>query len=400
MYLLIKKYEPKKLSDIIGQTKALAALQGFVVNFSKQKKKAVLIYGPSGTGKTSSVHALANSLALEIIEVNASELRNKEQVNDKVGAALKQKSLFSKGKIILFDEIDGLNTSDRGGLTELLTLIEDSHYPIFLTITNPWDFKYNKLRQKAFLIPFDAVSSEEIFKLLKKICDNEKIKYDEDALLTLARKSGGDVRGAIIDLEILSQSAKKIDKENVDMLSDREKDVSIQNALKLIFKTKQLNLAIKIFEYADEKQDEQFLWIDENLPLEYKKIKDLARAYEALSMADVFRRRIMRSQYWRLMVYINAYLTAGIALAKDEKYKDMNVYKPTGRLLKIWWANQKAGKKKDVAEKLAKHTHTSKKEAIKNILYFRTLFKKDNKFAEAVAKELDLNEEEVEWLKK
>src|SRR3989344_8935631 len=106
---LTHKYIPKTTKEIFGQEDVIKQLNNFIINFKKQKKKAALIYGSSGTGKTSSVYAIANELGYEVIEVNASDMRNAEQINTKVGNAIKQQSLFSKGKIILVDEIDGLS---------------------------------------------------------------------------------------------------------------------------------------------------------------------------------------------------------------------------------------------------------------------------------------------------
>ena len=126
------KYKPKKTDEIIGQDIAIKKLKNFVVNFKKQRKNAALIYGPSGVGKTISVHALANELDLEILEVNASDVRNAEQINSLIGSAVGQMSLFSKGKIILVDEIDGLSgTKDRGGLQAIIRLIEKSSFNSF-----------------------------------------------------------------------------------------------------------------------------------------------------------------------------------------------------------------------------------------------------------------------------
>ena len=92
------KYQPKRTNEIIGQDNAIKKLKDFVVNFKKQRKNAALVYGPSGVGKTISVHVLANELDLEILEVNASDVRNSEQINSMIGSAIGQMSLFSKGK--------------------------------------------------------------------------------------------------------------------------------------------------------------------------------------------------------------------------------------------------------------------------------------------------------------
>ena len=112
-------------------------------------------------------------------------------------------------------------------------------------------------------------------------------------------------------------------------------------------------------------------------------------------------KRNRRWEAWGFLVYINALITAGVAVSKKEKYKHYVQYKPTGKLLKLWWAKQKAMKKKAIAEKIAEKTHTSKKEALKSTLpYLQVAFKKNKKFREELTDELDLSMEEIEWMKK
>ena len=396
------KYQPKKTDEIIGQDTAIRKLKDFVINFKKQRKNAALIYGPSGVGKTISVHALANDLDLEILEVNASDVRNADQINSMIGSAVSQMSLFSKGKIILVDEIDGLSgMKDRGGLLAITKLIEKSSFPLILTITNPWDYKFNKLRRKTEMIEFTPLDYSNIFKILKKICDDEKIKYDEMILKGLARRAGNDARAAINDLETLTIEAKEFTKKSLEELGERNQQDTILNALFKIFKTTDPKVAIGAFENVKENLDEQLLWLDENLPKEYTKPEDLARAYDKLSKADVFNRRIKRWQHYRFLVYINALITAGIAVSKKEKYKTHVQYKPTGKLLKLWWAKQKSMKKKAIAERIAEKTHSSKKEVIKNTLpYLQATFKKNKNFRDELINELGLSKEEAEWLRK
>ena len=396
-----KKYCPKTTREIYGQDSVIKELKSFIENIGKQKKKAALIYGPSGTGKTCSVYAIANELSLEVFEVNASEFRNKEQIEQKVGSAVNQHSLFSKGKIILVDEIDGLSgKEDRGGIQALYDLIEKTTFPIILTATNPWDAKFSTLRNKSVLIEFKPMGYLDIFSVLKHICDKEKIKADEDALKILARRAGGDCRAAVNNLDALAGEKKTLTKEDVDELSERDREESIINALMKIFKTTDPKLAITAFDNVKEDVGEQFLWLDENLPLEYEKPADLARAYDKLSKADVFNRRIKRWQHWRFLVYINALITAGVAVSKDEKYHKFVQYKPTGRLLKLWWAKQKSLKKKAIASKIAERTHSSAREVLKDIEYFKVIFRKNKEMAKEIADELNLDKEEILWLKK
>ena len=73
-----------------------AVLFNYIAYYKKQKKKAALIYGPTGVGKTCSVYAIANDNDLEIIEVNASDFRNKDKIDQVIGNALRQGSLFGR----------------------------------------------------------------------------------------------------------------------------------------------------------------------------------------------------------------------------------------------------------------------------------------------------------------
>src|SRR3989344_970244 len=114
-----------------------------------------------------------------------------------------------------------------------------------------------------------------------------------------------------------------------------------------------------------------FLWIDENLPREYDKPDDLAKAYDVLSRADVMYGRISRWQHWRFLSYVSELLTAGIAVSKKEKYSKFVQYQPTQRILKIWIANQKYLKRKAIAQKIAGATHSSVKEVIKDMDYYK-----------------------------
>ena len=396
------KYQPKAAKEIIGQDSGIKKLRDFVVNFKRQKKNAALLYGPSGTGKTISAYAIAKELNLEILEVNASDVRNADQINSLLGSAIGQMSLFSKGKLILVDEIDGLSgTKDRGGLQAITKLVEKSSFPIILTATNPWDYKFNNLKRRAEMIEFIPLDYLSIFEILKNICNKEKIKYEEEILKGLARRAGNDARAAINDLQTLSMEAKELTKESLEELGERNKLDSMLNALVKIFKSTDPKVAITAFDTVEENLDQQLLWIDENLPREYTNPEDLAKAYDKLSKADVFNRRIKRWQHWRFLVYINALITAGIAVSKKEKYRHFVQYKPTGRLLKLWWAKQKAMKKKAIAEKIGEKTHTSTKQALKNTLpYMQIVFRKNKSFREQLTEELDLSMEEVEWLRK
>ncbi|MFA6088999.1 MAG: replication factor C large subunit [Candidatus Woesearchaeota archaeon] len=397
-----EKYLPKKISEYIGREKEVEEVLSFIKNYKKQRKKAILLYGPCGSGKTSLIHAISKELGLELIEVNASDDRNKEQLELKVGNAINQQSLFGTSKLILLDEVDGLSgTYDRGATSQISSLIKLSKYPIVMTGNNIWDKKFSELRTISQMIEFPEYPHATILKILEHICKSEKIHYDVEILKSFARRAGGDVRGAINDLQSICSHDKKLSKDNFETVSDRRHVESVPQALTKIFKTTDCNIAIKAFDDADIDMDEQFLWLEENIPIEYEKPLDIYRAFDALSRADVFRGRIIRQQHWHFLTTINALLTCGVAVAKDEKYKKFVEYKRNERILKMWILNNTNAKKKSICEKIANKTVESKKSIYKNgIRYYKLISKNDPSFAKEFAREFELEDEEVEWLVK
>ncbi len=394
-----RKYAPKSTAQIIGQDSGINLLKNFVNNFPR--KKACLLYGPPGCGKTSSAIAIATELGLELVELNASDFRNAAGINSIVGAASKQMSLLFKGKIILVDEIDGIaGRQDRGGVQALIKLLSESAFPIIVTANDPFASKFSKLRKSCQMIQFEELKYDTVVKVLREICTKEGITFDKEGLEGLARRADGDVRGAIIDLFILTRIDNKLSKDELEILSDRRHVVGLIDGITRILKTKEVAIALSALNNVSENIDEVLLWIDENMPKEYKKAEDLARAYEALSKAAVFKGRIRRRQHWRFLVYVNALLTVGISLAKDEKYNHVVKYDKPSRILKIWIYNRKNLIRKGIAEKLASVTHSSKKYAFKETVpYIQVIYRNNEKFRQELNESLELDDKEIEWLK-
>lgn len=397
----IVKYRPRKPREIAGQKEPVTKLSSFLRNYRQNKKKGAIIYGPPGTGKTSAAYAIASELNLEVVEVNASDFRNKDKINSVVGQASKQMSLFGGGKLILVDEIDGLSgTKDRGGIQALTSVLQKTSHPMVLTAHNPYDRKFSKLKSRSELISFEPLDYTVIFGKLAEIAKAEGVEYEEMALKSLARRAGGDLRAAVNDLQTISGKTSSLKREDLEVLEDRAQRESIVEALVKIFKTTDARIASQALDSVDEDMDEVILWLDENLPKEYTKPADLARAYGCLSRADVFRRRIRRWQHWRFLVYIRSLITAGVASSKDEKYKTFTSYAPTRRLLKIWMANQRYAKRKSIAEKIAEKTHCSTRVALNSTLPYMQKAFSNKRFAEEFSDYLDLGEDEIGWLKK
>jgi len=385
MIPLCEKYRCECFADVRGQDLAIASINQFFKNFPY--KKAILLHGPTGTGKTSLAYALAQKENLEILELNASDLRNRDQLEQIMRPATEQQSLFGKGKIILIDEIDGI-TVDRGGLPELLALIEKSAFPIIITANNIWQQKFSLLRRKVELVKLKEINYDTILLILKEIVKKEEKIINEDVLKTIAAKSRGDVRASLNDLQTV------LDTETLPSeIHEREKEEDIFHVLRKVFKNQSDPNIIRAYDSVDMPIDDIFLWVEENIPYEYKG-EELARAYDALSKADVFRGRIYRQQYWRFLVYENFLLSAGISLAskKSRLLSEFTIYQRPKRILKIWLQNQKYAKKKTIAAKYAKAVHISKKRAMKEFFLLPLILN------EKARKKLRLSEDENKFL--
>ncbi len=380
---LCEKYRANCFADIKGQEPAIEKIKTFFQEFPK--KKALILHGPPGTGKTSLAHALANEKNLEILELNASDFRNKEQLEKILAPAASQKSLFAKGKIILVDEVDGISSLERGGLPELLDIISNTSFPIIITANDIWDRKFNELRRKCELVQLKEVNYNIILEILKEISVKEQLDIDETTLKSISAKSRGDLRAAINDLQSIRNAASP------ESISERDKQADIFNIMKQIFKSKPTNETIRVYDSTDMNLDEIVLWIEENIPNEYQG-KELYKAFEALSRADVFRGRIYRQQHWRFLVYQNIMLSAGVSAAKDNVKIGFTSYKKPSRILKIWMANQKNMRKKSIASKYAKFCHISKKRALKDFFLIKRIINSD------IAQKIKLSEEEVAFL--
>lgn len=370
-------------------------IKHYVQNYTKQKKRALLVHGPPGSCKTSAIHALADELGLELVEINASDYRTADEINTRLGNAVYQQSLFGTGKLIFIDEVDGISgQKDRGGVKAITDIMKQSTFPIIIAANDVYSDKLKTLRTKCQLLEFPPIATSATTQIIQNTLEPEGLQLNQQLIKAISRRSGGDLRGALIDAELLART-QETTLEAVHGLSDRARTETIQQALLKILKTTDSTIARGALDSVDEHMDEVFLWLEENLPKEYQG-KDLARGMDTLSRADQFRGRIRRWQYWRYLAYVNTLLTAGIAVAKDNKPGGKIEYTRNKRLLKIWMANQKYAKRKNIANKIAAYCHCSTRKALHTLPHLKPIILHHPEIAE----ELQIDEEELSWLRK
>lgn len=354
--LLTQRYAPKKLSDFVGNEEPREKIRQWILNWlSNKKKKALLVYGPPGIGKTAIAYALCNEYDLELVEMNAGDFRNREGIERVLASASNVQSLFGRKKIFLIDDADALQSVDRGGAAAIVRIIKENSYPIIVTATDAWDKKIAAIRTECELLEFKKVSKTSIKSLLKRIAEAEGIAASEDMLERMA-DSGGDVRSAVNDLHAQVFSAR-----------DRERDIF--ERVRIIFKSKTCSDAKKAFE-GDIDYGLLKLWVDENIPNEYEAITEITAAYDMLSRADIFEGRI-RNSYWGYLKYCIDFITAGVAIAKKEPYRKFTRYAFPRYLREMSRTVARRAMLKSIGLKIGARVHANRRDALAYIPLIR-----------------------------
>lgn len=392
----IIKYRPKSLKDVIGNREAISKIKSWLSKWERgiPKKKALLLYGPPGVGKTVTVEALANDLNFELMESNASDDRRESDIKGLIGIASQYSTLLGKKRMILLDEIDGISgTADRGGLNAIIKIMRESRCPILLTANNAFDPRFSQLRRECDLVEFKKPTRAEIVSLLKRICRSEGIEADPEALKLIAEKSERDVRSAINDLQAIAQGLDRLTVDDVVWLGYRDRKEEIFKVLKLIFYSRDCLSAIKATNLAQVDLDMLFEWIYENVPYHLTSPYELSEAMEALSLADLFRGRISKTQRWSLLRYYIDLMTAGIALSRVGGRGKWAPFKFPQRIMMMSRSKKDRAIVSEIGRKIGRKCHVSSKKAIVEILpYIKIIFENDREMAEKISRWLNLDD--------
>lgn len=397
------KHKPKSLNEIVGNKEAIQNFVEWMNSWAKgiPKKRAAFIFGPPGIGKTVTVEAFAADFNMELVEKNASDYRTEEAINRFAGLASQYGSLFGGKRIILLDELDGLTgTADKGGVKAITDIVKVAKCPIVLIANNAYDPRFTNLRNYCLLIEFKKPSASEVIKHLKRICISEGIDADDDALKFIAQRSGGDVRSAVNDFQALAQGKKKLTYDDVSWLGYRDRQDTIFNVLRMIIYARTCNSAKQAVDLADVDIDMLFEWIYENVPAHLTDPHDLARAMDALSVADVYRGRIRATQDWSFTRYVIDYMTAGVAMARQNtKTHGWIPFKFPTRIQMLSRSKAERAVQLSIGKKIKGKCHISANSAVKEVLpYIKIIFKNNANMAAGIAKWLDLDTEMIEYL--
>jgi hypothetical protein len=121
-------------NEILERTASATKLKQILIDFNKNKcdlsvKRGIYIYGSPGCGKTEFVTRILKEQKYDVIRYDAGDIRNKTIIDTITKHSMSDQSVMSffeqspRKIVIVMDEIDGMNTGDKGGITSLIKLI-------------------------------------------------------------------------------------------------------------------------------------------------------------------------------------------------------------------------------------------------------------------------------------
>ena len=401
-----EKYKPKTLKHIRGNQEAVRKILNWLRGFEigSPSKRAAMLWGPPGTGKTVVVEAIANDYGYELIETNASDFRTNEQIEREILRCLGHQTLDYglyeskvRGRIILFDEVDGISgMEDKGGIGAIIKVIREADCPVFLTANDAWNPKLKMLRQHCVLVDFQGTERSAIVSYLREICRAEDIDASDDALDSIILNADGDIRAAVNDLQALTIGRRKLTGDDVSVYV-RDEQVQTFSALLRFFTAKTWADAKKAVDGSTIGYEKMMLCIHESLPYQFKDPENLATAYELLSRADIFLKRTRGSQAWKLLKYVFD-LMAGIPLLDRCGHPSRGIlFSQKLKLMGMTWARRRL--EREIGLLIGSKCHVSSTAATRIYLpYLRVIFSRNSKVAAGLSKWFGMRKNMIEHL--
>lgn len=203
MIPLATRMRPSALEEFVGQEHFLYKGSLLYNSIKNKTFENAIFFGPSGTGKTTLARIIAGEMDADFVEMNAAVTGIKELKEVIESSRTKFFGLQKEKTYVYVDEFHRWNKLQQDTL--LKALEEGVINFIGSTTENPY-FAINNavLSRVRSIYEFKALKSTDIYKLLIRTLEdpqrgfgNLDIRYDEEAVMTMAKMSGGDARVAL-----------------------------------------------------------------------------------------------------------------------------------------------------------------------------------------------------------
>lgn len=251
--LFTDKYLPKDIKSYTGFNHQSVLQYIEKVISGKEKKKAIILHGLPGTGKTTLAMMLPDHFGISYLYSNASDNRKKSQINSDI---FRTKSLKAEKTIVILDEIDGLS---KGAFKELERILKKYTQPTILIC--------NDLQK----VPYS----------LRSLCHVEKFTVDRFALMALANKVA-----KAENLELSREDIKKIVDQST---SFRDILHALQFGMVGTNPTERLSTDTTVLNSLQGQAGQQFLTTD--LSDLIIRMNDASNSPHLISLADLWQHR-------------------------------------------------------------------------------------------------------------
>ncbi len=416
------RYRPKSVSELIISTSSLEKISQWLDQWKEgvPLKKSLVLYGPPGVGKTSAALAIAHDLGYPLVEMNASDQRNRDSMKSIALMAALYQDIFAnfgtegQKKIILIDEADSIfegrsseTGGDSGGLSELLKVIQRTKNPIILTMNNYYEFR----RKSVGKIILDSSTAIEFvpyrrrndtdyknFKLklnrkIYEILQTENVKMDQRFVTEIIEKNGSDIRSILNDIESLR------DGSGSSGVSMRDSQTSIYNVMQDTFRSGDYSKIMRDMYDKDFQAEDYLMWIDKNLPLECVNDMDLMESFDLISLADIFIGRVMKKQHYAFKGYAEE-LAAGVSFTIKDKNRHYVKYEFPSYIMQMSRLRERRNARKSLSLKTGKLTHMSARSAMEYLWFYTIMDRHSGDFGKYLSEKLSLTEPELGIIRK